>query len=90
VSETNVERQNLQELVQQRMELQWPGFAQTHPHLAAAIERTVLVNNTVSRLADDPEFRQAMAAGAGDQVILSATADLVKLIDQSIRHVLGL
>jgi len=55
----------LRALVNSRVDLQWSDFADKHPHLARAIERTVLVEQVVERLADDPAFTEAMGDGAG-------------------------
>jgi len=83
-------QQQLQDLVQSRIDLQWSAFAAGHPHLARAIERTVLVEQVIERLADDPAFTDAMARAAVDRQTTHAADRAIRFIDVWVRRVLGL
>jgi len=84
------EERELRELVRMRLDLQWAAFADRHPHLARAIERTALIEQVVDRLADDPDFTQAMEQAATDRRTLTAAGRAIEFIDVWVRRVLGL
>ena len=65
-------------------------FQQRHPMLAAAIEPLKIVEATVQRLIEDPEYRRAMEAAAIDEAALAVTGQVVKLVDRWIERALGL
>lgn len=59
---------NLKDEVQKVLAIEWQAFAQRHPHLAEAIDQTVLAEQAAASIGDDPEYLKAMdvAAAAGD------------------------
>jgi hypothetical protein len=71
----------LKEIVRQRVDLRWEAFAAAHPQLAAAVKRSVLVDSTVERLADDPEIRAALEQAAIDEATLRAIGRVVRAAD---------
>lgn len=81
---------NLRALIESRLDLHWPEFAARHPRLAAAIERTSLVEMTVDDLAAETAVRQALDAAARDQAMLVAAGRVVDLVDAAIRRLLGM
>jgi hypothetical protein len=58
---------NLKDEVQKALNVEWRAFAERHPRLAEALDQTVLVEQAVASIADDPAFRKAMedASSAG-------------------------
>jgi hypothetical protein len=80
----------LRDLVAHRLEAAMRDLHKTHPHLAAAINRITLIDTTVRRLEDDPEYRRAMDQAARDEAFLHASARLIALIDRAIVTVMGL
>jgi hypothetical protein len=60
---------------------EWPAFAASHPNLAAALDETLLLDSAITSLADDPEYREAMATaeaiGAGADVVSNLIQRLV-------------
>jgi len=74
----------LRDLVEQQLDASWPEFADRHPHLAAAIDRTRLVETTVQSLADDPALQAALREADVDQATLTAAARVVGLIERAI------
>ncbi len=64
--------------VRRAVQSEWPGFAERHPRLAAVLDETLVVQQAVESIADDPEYVRAMerasAIGAGAEVV----ADVVR------------
>lgn len=65
--------------------IRWSEFAAKHPHLAAVIDTTVLIENAADELANDPAYQNALvearAAETGLEVIVSLVDQYVlKLI----------
>ena len=67
---------------------EWPAFAARHPRLAQVLDETLLVEQAVASIGNDPEYRQAMqtaaAVGTGAQVI----ADVVRRLVAKLIHTL--
>jgi hypothetical protein len=42
----------------------WADFATRHPHLAAALDQELLVEQAVASLEEDPEYQAAMGQAA--------------------------
>lgn len=83
-------RHELRELVEARLGRRWEEWAKTHPHLAAAIDRTKLIESTVSRLSEDAGFQDAVARAEADRLRLEATAGVVEFIERLVSRVLRL
>lgn len=81
-------QQPLRELIRQRMDLRWADFAREHPHLARAIDRSVLTSVTVDAIESDPEYRRALAQSHINEAQLRAVMRLVELIEQAMDRVL--
>lgn len=81
---------SLHEVIAHRLEAPLADFARQHPHLAAAVDRMALVESTVRRLSDDPEYRRAMEQAAVDDATLEATARVAALIDRCVTRLLGI
>jgi hypothetical protein len=47
--------------VSQAVGMEWPAFEARHPNLAGLLDQTAVVDRAVSQLADDPEYRRALA-----------------------------
>lgn len=56
-----MKRADLRRQVKEVVHLSWPEFVQRHPHLAQAIDETMLVEQISESLADDPAFKSAIA-----------------------------
>jgi len=80
----------VRDLVSRRLNKRWERFAKEHPHLAASIEPMKLVDVTVERLAEDPEYRRAMETAGRDEAVLAAASQLVEIIDSALDRTLGL
>ncbi|MHB1156103.1 MAG: hypothetical protein ACYC26_04610 [Phycisphaerales bacterium] len=80
----------LRQLVQQQVDIRWDDFARKHPHLAAAIDRSVLIDSAVKRLADDPAYRAAMDQAAKDEAAMAVGAKIVELVETWVTRLLGL
>ena len=68
----------LRDVVEQRINQRWSAFVEAHPHLAAVIDRTRLVESAVQRLRDEPEFRAAMQEAGLDEAKLAAAARILE------------
>jgi hypothetical protein len=73
---------NLKDEVQKVLAIEWQSFAQRHPHLAEAIDQTVLAEQATANIGDDPEYLKAMdaaaAAGAAGNAVLDVIGPFVK------------
>jgi len=81
---------SLRELVQQQVDIKWEDFSRKHPHLAGAVDRSVLIDSTVRRLADDPAYRAAMDQAAKDETAMAVGAKVVELVETWVTRILGL
>lgn len=80
--------QDLRSLISEKIHGRWSDWANKHPNLAEAIDRTRLVESAVERLRNDPEFIQAMRAADLDDARLAAAARILDRADQLIHQVL--
>jgi hypothetical protein len=76
-----METTHLRDLVEQRINQRWVDWSRAHPNLAAAIDRTRLIEASIERLRDDPTFVQAMNAAAVDEHRVAAMERLVSLVE---------
>jgi hypothetical protein len=51
---------DVKRLVAEAVESTWSDFANEHPHLAAAIDQPLLIEQAADLLEDDPGYREAM------------------------------
>lgn len=69
-------------LILAAVNLDWPEFIARHPHLAAAIDREMLVQTLTARLADDPTYQSSIAEaqllGAISETLRNQIANLVR------------
>jgi hypothetical protein len=79
----------LRDLITSRMEARWAEFADSHPNLAAAIDRVRLIDQTAQRLRDDPQFMAAMRQADLDEHKLLAAAKLLERAEQVIRQAIS-
>lgn len=80
----------LRDLVEQRLDLHWSDFARRHPHLAAAIDRTRLIETTMRSLADDPALRAALRDADLDEATLVAASRVIGVIERAVSLALKL
>jgi hypothetical protein len=62
------------------IQTQWPSFAANHPHLAAAVDQTLLIEQGVAMLADDPEYQHALLAADASTVAVDVLSEIVSRI----------
>lgn len=67
----------LKDEVRKSIQSGWPEFESQHPHLAAAIDQQLLIEQTTARLIDDPDYQQAIAQAQAAGVAGTAVVDLV-------------
>lgn len=78
---------DLHAVVAQAVGQQWENFASSHPCLAAAMDRELLIQQAVQSVRDDPKFMEAIA---GVQAQGAAEQKLQNLAGSAIRKILGL
>lgn len=76
---------SLRDEVCKTLAVEWQGFRQRHPRLAAVIDQNILLEQAVACIADDPGFRAAMEEAAG----LATSASLVEAIRKFVGDWLG-
>lgn len=69
---------NLKEQVRQALAGTWEEFATSHPRLAEAIDRDVLVEQATASLLEDPAYRAAMDEAATLAAPMGLLSFLVK------------
>ena len=80
----------LKQEVQRAIRSEWPAFAQSHPHLAAVLDETLLVESAVASLVDDAEYQEAMATALAAGVAAQVISDVVqRLVNRWLRSLLG-
>ena len=77
---------DLRAIVAKAIESSWPDFARDHPHLAAAIDQSLLVEQAADLLEDDPAYRAAMQKAAAVEMLGEGLESFVKTwIDRWLR-----
>ncbi len=56
----------------------WPDFAAGHPHLAVAMDQTLLVDAAMDEIASDPTYQEALTQAAAQGALLEALGQIVK------------
>ena len=77
-----VQKTALRDLVAERLDRHYLAWAADHPHLARAIDRVQLVDTTVTRLRDDPEFVAAMRDADLDEHRLARAAKALEVVER--------
>jgi len=78
----------LRDLVRERVGVRWEEWSKAHPHLAAAVDRTRLIESAVRRLEEDERFQQAVASAEADRLRLDAASRVVQCVEGLISRVL--
>ena len=73
-----MKNQELRTLIGEKIEARWSDWAPRHPHLAEAIDRVRLIEYTVHRLCEDPEFVAAMHEADVDGAGLTKASRLLE------------
>jgi hypothetical protein len=47
--------------ITQAIDMEWPAFEARHPNLAGLLDQSAVIDRAAAQLADDPEYRRAMA-----------------------------
>lgn len=81
-------KQGLKDIVADKLDQKWDVWAKAHPQLAAAIDRTQLVDAAVKRLREDPQFMAAMEHAAVDEHTLAQASAVLGKADQMIGNIL--
>ena len=68
---------NLKDEVQKVLAVEWQAFAQSHPHLAAAIDQAILVESAAQSIGDDPAYQKAMEDAVTANLATNMLSDLV-------------
>jgi hypothetical protein len=69
---------SLRDVVAKQIDRRWSQWAKAHPHLAAVIDRTTLIDSTVAELQDDPAFADAMQQADLDETRLAQAASVIE------------
>lgn len=80
---------HLRDVITNRLNLRWDEWAKDHPHLAAAIDRTRLIDSAVQKLRDDPQFVAAMQQARLDESKLAAAATVFERLEHLIGRLLA-
>lgn len=78
----------LRDLVSDQLDRHWLAWAEQHPHLARAIDRTRLVQSAVENLRDDLTFQSAMERANLDEHRLAEAARVLALAERWVGRVL--
>lgn len=78
----------LRDVIAEQLDQQWSAWAHDHPHLAAAIDRTRLIDTATARLRDDPAFNEALRRANLDEARLAEAARVLDLAKHWVRDVL--
>jgi len=81
---------SLRDVVARRIDRRWSEWAKAHPHLAAVIDRTTLVDSTVAELEADPAFIDAMQKADLDETRLVQAERVMEQADTLLDRVMPL
>jgi hypothetical protein len=81
---------SLRDVVASRIDGRWSQWAKAHPHLAAVIDRTTLIDSTVAELRDDPAFQDAMQQAHLDEANLARAESVLQQADRLLDRVMPL
>ncbi|WP_432798407.1 hypothetical protein [Poriferisphaera sp. WC338] len=84
-----MKRQQLKELVSERLNLSWDTWAARHPHLAQAIDQIRLIEQSVKLIEEDEHYQSLIAELEIDKRTLNQMADVIKRIDQVVTATLA-
>jgi len=77
--------------IEMLLEKQWSDLAATHPHLAAALDRRMVMGAVVYELARDPAYQESLArAEAVGQTASIATQTLLPMVERIVDRVMKL
>jgi len=85
-----VTTRDLHSVIQDRINVRWSDWATRHPHLAAAIDRTMLVESTTALLREDPDYIEAMRSADLDEARLVMAANILERANTIIQEALPL
>jgi hypothetical protein len=60
---------DLKSLVAKAVESSWNDFAAEHPHLAAAVDQPLLIEQAADLLEDDPAYREALRKAQAVEIV---------------------
>ena len=86
----NGEMTSLHDVVARRIDRRWSEWARAHPHLAAVIDRTTLIDSTVAELQEDPAFVRAMQQADLDEARLAQAEGVMEKADALLDRVMPL
>ena len=81
---------SLRDIVARRIDGRWQQWARAHPHLAAVIDRTTLIDSTVAELRDSAAFHEAMTRAALDEARLAEAEQVIQQADELLDRVMPL
>ena len=67
-----------QHFVTQAVDMEWPAFEARHPNLAGLLDPAAVTERAVAHIADDPEYRRAIAEAAALGMGNEAAAHLAR------------
>jgi len=80
-----MDRVQLREQVRQAIGQEWATFEAAHPHLAAAVDQELLVNQAMASLADDPAYCDALASAQAAGMVVGALGPLRDMVTRLVR-----
>jgi hypothetical protein len=87
---TQTTRTALRDVVAHRIDGRWSQWAKAHPHLAAVIDRTTLIDSTVAELRNDPAFQEAMQRADLDEARLAQAESVIQQADALLDRIMPL
>jgi hypothetical protein len=81
---------SLRDIVARRIDQRWNQWAKAHPHLAAVIDRSTLIDSTVAELQHDPDFIEAMDQAALDEARLAQAESVMTRAEALLDRVMPL
>lgn len=85
-----MQTQDLRKLIETAVDTNWPAFAAAHPHLAAVMDRDLLIEEAKKQIDADPAYQAALAqANLVGQIGEQAQQIAGQLIDRLLARVIG-
>ena len=77
---------NVNQQIRAAVSQHWPEFAREHPRLAEALDEQIVIEQIADELADDPEYRRALAR-ADAAIAVQAVIKSIVMSDPTARGI---
>jgi len=75
---TDAARDAVRQQIREALGIEWAEFESRHPALAAALDKQMMIELALTRLADDPAYQKAIADAEASSLTISTIEALLQ------------